>query len=247
MKLKHVKASLVCMLATAVVANAAVITQWNFNSLVSDANTATGVTTPAIGAGTASLIGGTTATFASGDASGGSTDTATGDDSGWNVTSFPAASTASGTAGVQFLVSTAGYQGITVTWDQRHSNSAARHVQLQYTINGTDWSNFTASGSGTDGGLYIGTTGDTWFNNRTADLTGLTTVNDNNSFGLRIVTVFDPANNTSYVGSGGAYATSGTMRFDMVTVSGTAIPEPSTYAVIATALIMGVAIWRRRK
>lgn len=66
------------------------VAQWNFNSTPPDANTGTGVTTPSTGSGTASLVGGTTATFASGDAGTGSTDPATGDDSGWNVTAFPA-------------------------------------------------------------------------------------------------------------------------------------------------------------
>ena len=70
--------------------NADIITQRNFNSSIPNANTGTGVVVPNIGSGTASLVGATTATVASGDANGGSTDPATGDDSGWNITSFAA-------------------------------------------------------------------------------------------------------------------------------------------------------------
>ena len=92
--------SITMLSALAVVgaANATIITQWNFNSAVADANTATGTTNPNIGTGTAALVGGVTATFASGDASGGSTDPATGDDSGWNLTTFAAQNTGSGRA-----------------------------------------------------------------------------------------------------------------------------------------------------
>jgi len=43
-----------------------VIAQWNFNSLPPDAMTSTGTNRPSVGNGTASLIGGTTATWATG-------------------------------------------------------------------------------------------------------------------------------------------------------------------------------------
>ena len=58
--------SLLTLSFFAVVASsqAAILTQWNFNSTTSDANTSTGTTLPAIGTGTASLVGGVTATFA---------------------------------------------------------------------------------------------------------------------------------------------------------------------------------------
>jgi len=69
-------------------ATTTIITQWTFNSSTPDGNTATGTTDPAIGSGTASLVGGTTATFASGDAGTGSSDPATGDDSAWNTTTY---------------------------------------------------------------------------------------------------------------------------------------------------------------
>jgi hypothetical protein len=53
-------------------------------------------------------------------------------------------------------------------------------------------------------------------------------VNDNPSFAFQIVAEFEStatgAGNTNYVGAAGTYSTGGTIRFDMVTVSGTAIP-----------------------
>jgi hypothetical protein len=61
-------------------------TQWYFNSTTPDANTGTGSTSPSIGSGLFALVGGTTSTFASSDANGGSTDPLIGDDSGLNTT-----------------------------------------------------------------------------------------------------------------------------------------------------------------
>jgi len=190
------------------------ITQWNFNSNPADANTGTGITAPSTGTGTASLAGSTTATFASGDANGGSTDPATGDDSGWNLSSFAPQGTADRSQGAQFLVSTVGFQNINVRWDQRHSNTAPRHVQLQYTTNGSTWTDF--------GSPFLGTAGDTWFNNRSADLSAITAANNNPNFGIRIVAAFAPAT-SAYAASNAtsSYSTTGTWRLDMVTVTGT--------------------------
>ena len=69
---------------TVLFTNPVVFAQWNFNSVTPDGNTTTGTTTPSIGAGTAALVGGATATFATGDTTfdpAGSTD-----NSGWNTT-----------------------------------------------------------------------------------------------------------------------------------------------------------------
>lgn len=252
-------------------ASADVITQWNFNSVTPDANAATGTTTANIGAGTASLFGGTTATFASGDASGGSTDPATGDDSGWNVTTWPAASAANETAGVQFNVSTVGFQNISVSWDQRHSNSASRFVAFFYTTDGSsyirlnlDASNATVGVTPAGGnpanlpGLFGGSgtlsafdgtvtgAGDDWFNGRSVNLSSIAGADNNPNFGFRILSSF--GSGTGYVSSSGAaYATTGTWRFDMVTISGvSAVPEPTSMVLLGAA-IAGTAGFRFRR
>lgn len=227
-------------LALAGSANAQLIAQWNFNSNPPDASTSTGTLTPSVGSGTASLIGGTTSTFASGDASGGSTDPATGDDSGWNVTTFPSQGSGNRTAGVQFTLSgpvpwPVGATGLEVKWDQRHSNTASRYARFQYSTDGTSW---------TDGSLYDANAGgDKWYNARTETLSGV--VPSSWGFAFRIVSEFAPstsqyAPSTTTV----SYGTGGTWRFDMVTVS--AIPEPHEYAMLAGLGLVGFAIWRRR-
>jgi hypothetical protein len=107
----------VCALALSAPVRAQVFAQWDFNSNPGDAATGTGILTPSIGAGSLTLVGGTTSTFASGAANGGSTDPNTTDDSGLNVTTFAAQGAENKARGVQFNVSTVGVQDISVSWD----------------------------------------------------------------------------------------------------------------------------------
>lgn len=225
-------------------AHAVTITQWNFNSSPADSSTGTGSTAAAVGTGSASLVGGVTATFASGDASGGSSDPAIVDDSGWNLTTFAAQGTGSGTRGAQFLVSTAGYQDITVSYDLRHSNTSSAWEQVQVTTDGSTWTNVAS---------FLGDKGDTWFNGRSVDLSAVTAADDNASFGIRVLSMFAPGT-SSYLAASptGSYGTAGTWRFDMVTISGTAItaavPEPSTYAMLlAGILAIGFLVRERQR
>jgi hypothetical protein len=234
--------AILALCASGGLAAADIITRWDFNSLPQDGSTATGTLLPAIGSGTASGVGGVTATaFNSADANGGSTDpvvnSATTSDSGWQVTGFAAQGTEDQGRGVQFLASTAGYMNIVVTFDQRHSNTSSRFYAGQYTTNGgTSWVTAT---------IFEGNAGDTWFNNRTIDLSSVAAVNDNANFGIRVVATFAPGT-SGYVASSasGTYAAAGTARFDMVTVSGTIVPAPGVMAAMG---LMGLAAARRRR
>lgn len=223
--------TLAALAALAAPAQALTLTQWNFNSTTADANTGTGIILSAIGSGTASLVGGVTSTFASGDASGGSSDPAVGDDSGWNTTTYAAQGTGDKTRGVQFLVSTAGMTDVSVTWDQRHSNTASKYVAFQYTTDGgTSWIDPLD-------GLFSAEAGDTWANGRGLDLSGVAGAGDNDGFGFRIVATFQPGT-SSYLASnpGSTYGTAGTWRFDMVTVNAAPVPEPASYALMLFGL-----------
>lgn len=218
-------------------APAATITQWNFNSVPADASTTTGTTVAALGAGSVSLVGGTTATFASGAANGGSSDPEAADDSGWNLTAFAAQGSGNQSRGAQFLVSTVGWQDISISYDLRHSNTSAANEVVQVTFDG--------GASFTDVAGFTGNAGDTWFNGRTVDLSSFAAADDNALFGIRIVAGFGPGG--SYVASSptGTYGSSGTWRFDMVTVSALApVPEPAGLALLLAGV--GVLALRRR-
>jgi len=239
------KKTLTILAAMSVVASsqAVIFTQWNFNSVPADALTSTGSILPSTGAGTASLVG-TTATFASGGTiiTPGSTDPALTDNTAWNTSGYQAATVGSGTRGVQFLVSTAGQQNIIIKWDQRHSNTSSKFSQFQYTVDGT---NFITTGL-TGGGVFTASAGDTWFNNRTVDLSTISGVNNNVNFGFRVVAIFAPST-SAYTASTvtSTYGTTGTNRFDMVTVDSEPVPEPATMiALLAGATAM---LARRKK
>src|SRR5439155_14678078 len=114
-----------------------VIVQWNFNSVPPDSSMSTGTNRPSVGIGTASLVGGTTATYAAGSTNDPATST---DDSGWNTAHYVGQGTSNKTAGVQFSVSTLGYSNIVVRWDHRVSSTASKYFRLKYS---TDGANFT--------------------------------------------------------------------------------------------------------
>jgi endonuclease/exonuclease/phosphatase family metal-dependent hydrolase len=211
-----------------------IIAQWNFNSLAPDTNVATGLTTPSLGSGTAALIGGTTATFATGSAG----DPASSDNSAWNTSSYPAATANNKTAGVQFNVSTVGKQNIVVTWDERVSNTGSKYVRLQYTTNGITFFDFPTA---------TAINAATVFESKTNNLSAFVGVNNNPNFAFRIVAEFESSAastaNANYIGAAGTYGTSGTVRFDMVTVIGTTIPAsnppPAAAALSAPAFSGG--------
>lgn len=189
-----------------------IIARWNFNSDPADTNTTTGVTTPVIGVGTASVVGGAVATFASG--SGGDTNTV--DNSGWNSSSYPGQGTGNKTRGVQFSVSTVGKQGIGVTFDERVSGSASKYVRLQYSADGVNFTDYPAA---------IAMLGVNSFEAKSNSLAAITSVNDNPHFAFRLVSEFESTAlnnlNANYVTAVGAtYGSAGTMRYDMVTVWG---------------------------
>jgi len=202
-----------------------IIAQWNFNSVASDTNVGTGVTSPSLGSGTATLIGGTTATFATGSTG----DLAGSDNSGWNTTSYPAATANNKTAGIQFNVSTVGKQNIIVSWDERVSNTGSKYVRLQYTTNGTTFIDFPTA---------TAINAATVFESKTNNFSGFPGVNYNSTFAFRIVAEFESSaantSNSNYVGAAGTYGPSGTVRFDMVTVIGTTIPASNPPPAAAT-------------
>ena len=227
---------------TALPATADTLVSWDFNSPVADGNTGTGSTMPAIGSGSVSLVGGTTASFASGDASGGSSDPASGDDSGWNTSTYAAQGAGDRSRGAAFTVSTAGYENLVLGYDLRHSNTSSRFEAVQYSLDGSTW---------IDAALFDANQGgDRWYNGRTINLSAVAGAADNVSFAFRVVAAFAPGT-AQYLATtaGSNYGTTGTWRFDSVTLSGTpvaVIPEPQTLVLLLAGLGAVGFVARRR-
>jgi hypothetical protein len=207
--------------AVAAGANAAVVTEWNFEAQTLNASTGTGL---------ASLVGGTTSTFATGFSGTGTF--------ALNTTTYAAQGTGDRTRGVQFSSSTAGYDSITLAWNERHSNTSANTVAVFATADGTTWTEvqvftFTPAGTGT---------GDTWYQ-RSVTL-GSTYANSAN-FGFRVLAAYAPGTSTYLASrSTSTYGSSSTLRFDDVTIEGNLIPAPGALALLGLAGLVG---GRRRR
>jgi len=225
------------VVAAASGANADIL--WNFNSVPDDASSATGTLVPATGSGTAGLFGGVTGTFASGNASGGSTDPdTTNNDSGWQTTTYAAQGAQSGQRGVEFAAATTGlFTDIMVTFDVRHSNTSSRFLQFSYDLG----AGFSTSGLANSGVFEADQGGDRWYNNRSVAIPAAAA--NNAAFKFRISPVF-ATGTAGYVASTSAssYGSTGTLRYDMVRLTG--IPTPGSAVLVA---IGGIIATRRRR
>jgi len=146
----------------------------------------------------------------------------------WSLTANPGATNES--SGVQYNVSTVGYQNVLFTWDQRWSNTATNTVRVQYTLDGTTWTNFTMTSANTTS--CLGTIDNGRFQNNgvgdqyrriSVNFSAITGANNNAHFGVRILaahyqttTEFRQTSNATLI------ATAGTWRFDNVSFQGLA-------------------------
>jgi hypothetical protein len=242
-------AASLCLLSLGALCSASAaqtITRWTFEG---------GVTTPSSGAGSAQLVGGTTGGFADGNTVG----------TGWNTSSYPAQGTANGTAGVQFNVSTVGYDLITVSYDQLASGGASRWSEMQYTLDRGAGVPVWVTFDNNSGALSPQDSFGSYF----YDLSSVPGVDNNANFAFRIVSVFSPvAFNpgvpvqefgafTAYHRAGPnslngpAYGPNGTWLFDNVELGSLSevmpVPEPATASlVLAAGAVFGALHLRRR-
>jgi hypothetical protein len=167
-----------------------------------------------------------------------------------------------GTQGAQFDASTAGYSGITVSFDWYATNQGEANMQLEYTTDGTTYHNVALTNPGAPDGLSIltnttsantvngsyvsitGGGGQAWFPGLTATITDPNAANDPN-FGIEMVNASTGADDISAKGTA-LNNNSGNWRFDNVSISGTAIssatPEPASlvlFGIGCAALLAG--------
>ncbi|NUY82201.1 hypothetical protein HUK80_14950 [Flavobacterium sp. MAH-1] len=148
--------------------------------------------------------------------------------------------------GVQFSASTVGYQNINFTWDQRWSNTAPNTVRLQYTLNGSTWTNFTmtaanttfCNGSINNGRFQTNTSGDQ-YRRISVNLSAITGANNNADFGVRLMAAYYQAT-TEFRRTDDptlTAGTAGTWRFDNVAITGTVLPGPTASVMSGTTSI----------
>ena len=214
------------------------ISQWTYEPLQGT----TSNPTPNVGSGSSAIVGSmtvpTTGTGMNTVSGCGAQSTGT---TAWAMTSGPGTSNES--SGVQYNVSTVGFESVFVRWEQRWSNGAPNTVRFQYTTDGTNWTNFTMTSGNTtfcNGAINTGrfetnTTGDQ-YRRIQVDLSSISAANNNANFGFRVVAAhyqatgqFRTASNVNTV------ATGGTWRFDNVRVQGTALPPSLDPTVTITA------------
>ena len=223
---------LVLILGAGNVWGQATITQWGFEggSPLPGGNI---TPSPTLGSGTTSIVGSMTG---GGIATGMNTVSGCGAQTSstyaWAIgTAAPGTSNES--SGVRFNASTLGYENIKFQWEQRWSGTATNTVRLQYTTDGSNWTNFTMTSSNTtfcDGSLDNGrfetnTTADR-YRRITVDFSGVSGINNNANFGVRILAAhYRSTGQFRQVTTTTSVATGGTWRFDNVTISGTIIPS----------------------
>lgn len=230
--------TLALTLGAAQLVHAEVITQWSFNSITPDGATGTGSALPSVGAGSLSLIGGVTSpSFNSGV---GSSDPAASDNSGLQTTTYGSQGAGNNSRGIEVKASSVGFEDVVFSYDLRHSNTSSRYELAQYSLDGVNFIDYAVFDSGL---------GDTWFNARTIDLSNVAGADDNANLAFRVVATFAPGT-SGYLASDTSktFAGSGTWRFDMVGVSGTALPVPEpTSAAAALAGLAAIGFLARRR
>ena len=225
------------------------ITRWTFEPF-SGTNSSPA---PSSGLGTASIIG---SMSSNGTATGSTTGCAQASGTtAWQIDNANPGSLES--SGVEFKVSTVGFENILFTFDQRSSNASTRTVRISYTTDGSTWQNFSLTSSnftsgcsnrsGLDNGkIDVGNpittnAGDGW-SRRTIDFSGIIATNNNPNFGVRLLAShydatnqFKQAQNFSNNVSTG---TPGTWRFDNVAFRGTALVVNPTIPFIGCNLLV---------
>jgi hypothetical protein len=143
----------------------------------------------------------------------------------------------------QFEVSTIGVlSGIGVFWDQTSSNTGPGGFKLSYSTNGstfTDFASYSVLANATPNTPWSSSGSPNSAYTFTYDLSSISTLDNQATVYFRLI------DNGTVSANGGTIGTAGTDRMDNFTI--TAIPEPSTYALLIGLAGFGVVLWRRNE
>ena len=131
----------------------------------------------------------------------------------------------------QFTTSTVGFENLVISWDQTGSGSGPRDFVLQYSTDGTTFTDFAN---------YVIPAPISWSSISpvpdTSYVQDLSTVAALNN----ITTVYLRMTVTSSVSiNGGTIANAGTARVDNIVITGTAVPAPGALALLGLAGMVG--------
>ncbi|MFZ1693327.1 MAG: hypothetical protein WAT74_09035, partial [Flavobacteriales bacterium] len=251
---KRVAAALFASAALTAGAHAqADIATWTYEPLLGTAANPTPNSGANAGSGTSAVVGSMTGpTTATGSAAGCSQTSGT---TAWAIgTANPGATNES--SGVEFRVSTVGYTNIAFAYDHHLSNTGTRTARIQYTLNGTTWTNLDVDNTNFDnsactnrGGIDLGridasnpagsNVSDSW-GRRVIDFSAITGANNNADFGVRILAAhYSTTGQFRQANVVGTAATGGTWRFDNVSFTGAGAPTVQdsevSFAAITTS------------
>jgi hypothetical protein len=144
----------------------------------------------------------------------------------WAFTASPGLTNES--SGVQYNVSTVGFQNIFFTWDQRSSNTAVNTMRVKYTLDGTTWTDFVMTDQNTtycngvlDGGRFQNSAVGDNYRRVSANFTSITGANNNANFAVRVLAAhYQTSGEFRQTGVPTSIATAGTWRFDNVSIGG---------------------------
>lgn len=147
----------------------------------------------------------------------------------------------------EFEVSTALYKDIAIAFDQVSSSTGPKNWTLQYRIGAGGYNNFAAYNinyNSTGGTVSWSSTVVRTESKYSFDLSSITALNGQSSVFLRLLISGTQQYNPTATAP---FGTAGSSRIDNIMISGTAVPEPGTAAVLAAGAAVAVARKRKRK
>lgn len=145
----------------------------------------------------------------------------------------------------QFQISTTGFEDIQIGWDQASSNTGPRDFAVQFSTDGTNFTNFGSDyavlANASPNPVWNSTTSSALYS-FTRDLSSIGAIEDAAAVYFRL------RNTTTVSANLGTVAATGTDRVDNFTVTGTAVvPEPSGIVLAGLGILGAVFALRRRR